>query len=75
MQKSNFVKPQREVLDISDVSKWLKSEAHHEYMSFLRRLNDSVKGIPTTSSEIKISQNVTKAIELLDTFEVGLPSY
>lgn len=75
MQKSNFVKPQREVLDISDVSKWLKSEAHHEYMSFLRRLNDSVKGIPTTSSEIKISQNVTKAIELLDTFEIWIKEF
>lgn len=65
-----FIKPQREIHQINDVTKWLKSEAYQKYMTFLRQLNNSLKAVPTSSSEIKISENTENLIKLIDTFEV-----
>jgi hypothetical protein len=65
-----FKTPQREILTISDVSKWINSEAHQDYINFLRRLNNSVKGTSTTSVEITVSENVEKIIKMLDSYEV-----
>ena len=69
--QTGFIKPVRAILNISDVSVWLKSEAHNKYMQFIRRLNNSVRGV-STNSDINISENVKKFIEMLDLFQVIL---
>ena len=39
-------------------------------MKFIRQLNNSVRGISTDSSDILVSENVKKIIEMLDLFQV-----
>lgn len=68
---TEFIRPQREIHNIEDVSKWLNSEAHKKYMTFLRRLNNAIKGTSTTSNEIEVSENVGKIIKMLDEFQVN----
>ncbi|KAF7639773.1 Serine/threonine-protein phosphatase 2A activator [Meloidogyne graminicola] len=72
--KIEFVKPTRSILNISDVSVWLKSEAHNKYMKFIRQLNNSVKGI-STDSDIVISENAKKIIEMLNLFQNWTEDY
>ncbi|KAL7071634.1 hypothetical protein ACQ4LE_009518 [Meloidogyne hapla] len=75
LQLTQFVKPTRAILNISDVSVWLKSEAHNKYMKFIRGLNNSVRGVSTDSTDIYISENVKKIIEVLDLFQEWTEEY
>lgn len=70
MEARTFVKPERKIFTAFDIDNWYKSRAYKNYIGFLRRINNAVIGVPTTSKEILASENVTKLIHLLDTFEV-----
>jgi len=63
-----FVRPQREVLKIGEVLKWMKSDAYNEYLSFLETINDAVKGKPM-SHPITVSPAVTKILNVLDALD------
>uniref|UniRef100_A0A914M9T8 Serine/threonine-protein phosphatase 2A activator n=2 Tax=Meloidogyne incognita TaxID=6306 RepID=A0A914M9T8_MELIC len=75
LNQPQFIKPERAILNIGDVSTWLKSEAHYKYMKFIRQLNNSVRGISTDSSDIFVSENVKKIIEMLDLFQKWIEEY
>lgn len=63
-----FVEPERAVKSITDMALWEKSEAYMEYTGFIAILNESIKGKPL-SVDCKISESVTKVMDLLDTFD------
>jgi len=65
-----FVKPERKITNAFDVGKWYKSEAYRKYMTFLRRINDAVLGVPTTSRDILFSDSTKKLVEVLSKLEV-----
>uniref|UniRef100_A0A915NHN3 Serine/threonine-protein phosphatase 2A activator n=1 Tax=Meloidogyne floridensis TaxID=298350 RepID=A0A915NHN3_9BILA len=75
LNQPKFIKPERAILNIGDVSTWLKSEAHYKYMKFIRQLNNSIRGISTDSSDIFVSENVKKIIEMLDLFQKWIEEY
>ncbi|XP_059049041.1 serine/threonine-protein phosphatase 2A activator-like [Achroia grisella] len=60
-----FVAPEKAVKTIADMAVWEKSEAYMEYTGFIATLNEAIRGKPL-SVDCKISQNVTKIINLLD---------
>lgn len=75
MEARTFVKPERKIFTAFDIDNWYKSRAYKNYIGFLRRINNAVIGVPTTSKEILASENVTKLIHLLDTFEGWIREY
>jgi len=42
---SNFIVPKRQILSKDDLEKFKESQAYEDYISFIVRLNDSVKGL------------------------------
>uniref|UniRef100_A0A915DKT7 Serine/threonine-protein phosphatase 2A activator n=1 Tax=Ditylenchus dipsaci TaxID=166011 RepID=A0A915DKT7_9BILA len=71
----SFVKPSREIMTIFDISKWYRSEAYQKYLDFVRRINDSVKGIPTTSNDIEVGECLQKIVKMLDTLDAFIDEY
>uniref|UniRef100_A0A914HBC5 Serine/threonine-protein phosphatase 2A activator n=1 Tax=Globodera rostochiensis TaxID=31243 RepID=A0A914HBC5_GLORO len=67
--------PQREIMSIGDVSKWLKSEAHQKFMTFLRCLNSAVKSVSTTSINVTVGETANKIISILDILEAWIDEY
>jgi hypothetical protein len=65
-----WVVPQRKIFTVFDIGKWHKSEAYNQYLTFLRRINNAVIGIPTTSSHIVVSERAKTLIGILNTLEV-----
>lgn len=91
MASNEFVCPKREIMTIFDIAKWYKSEvcflkvilgfnsknikAYLKYLTWLKKINHSVKSVPTTSSKIVVSLAVQSVIDLLDTLEVFIYLY
>uniref|UniRef100_A0A914Z0Y9 Serine/threonine-protein phosphatase 2A activator n=1 Tax=Panagrolaimus superbus TaxID=310955 RepID=A0A914Z0Y9_9BILA len=65
----DFIVPKREVFAIFDMAKWYRSEAYDNYMNFVHRINDAVKGVQSNDSSINVSERVKKVISIFDEFE------
>uniref|UniRef100_A0A914DL14 Serine/threonine-protein phosphatase 2A activator n=1 Tax=Acrobeloides nanus TaxID=290746 RepID=A0A914DL14_9BILA len=71
---TDFVVPKREILTVFDINKWYKSEAYCSYLNFLKRINNSVRGLPSTS-DVEISTNVQQLINVLQTLDVWIEDF
>ena len=60
-----FVVPDVQVKVVSDMNKWMKSQAYHDYLGFITSLNTSVKG-KSLKSECALSPTIEKLLKLLD---------
>jgi|UniRef100_A0AC35FQQ2 serine/threonine-protein phosphatase 2A activator len=62
----DFVVPKREVFAIFDMAKWYRSEAYENYINFIHRINDAVKGLQSTDNNIIVSERVKNVIAIFD---------
>ncbi|GMT32916.1 hypothetical protein PFISCL1PPCAC_24213 [Pristionchus fissidentatus] len=60
-----FTEPKRQILNQFDLNKWVHSKAYGDYMKFLHDLNDSVKGMNTTT-DIEIPAQKLEIIYMLE---------
>jgi serine/threonine-protein phosphatase 2A activator len=65
----DFVTPKREVFQIFDMAKFYRSEAYDNYMKFIHRINDAVKGVPSNDNSITESDRVRNVIAMLGELE------
>ncbi|CAH1763471.1 14472_t:CDS:2 [Entrophospora sp. SA101] len=63
---ANFIVPKRQILTKDDLEKFKESQAHEDYISFVIRLNDSVKGLKL-SDDCVVSVFLSNVLEILDT--------
>ncbi|CAG8475567.1 8876_t:CDS:2 [Paraglomus brasilianum] len=63
---TEFRIPRKEILTRDDLAKFHESEAYEEFLNFIVRLNNSVKGLPL-STECHVSQVVQHMLEVLNT--------
>lgn len=63
-----YVTPKRAVTSMADMEKWKKSKAYHEYLGFIKTLNDAVRG-KALSCECAKSDEVSGLLDLLDTLD------
>ena len=64
--KSGFVIPEKRIHMGDDFTKFKKSPTYLNIMGFIRTMNNSVLGVPTTSPDIYISPAVQDVLGLLD---------
>lgn len=69
-----FVEPVKAVKSITDMAIWEKSEAYMEYTGFIATLNEAIKSKPL-SVDCKISENVTKLVNLLEKLNKLIDEY
>lgn len=69
-----FLEPVKAVKSITDMAIWEKSEAYMEYTGFIATLNEAIKAKPL-SVDCKISENVTKILNLLDKIELLMDEF
>lgn len=73
--RDEYVVPERQVLKVHDMNKWLKSKAYHEYIGFIQAMSEGVKGKKLTDS-CKVSEtteNVNKLIQILNDWVDDIP--
>lgn len=68
VQVYNYTTPQKEIKTVFDINKWYHSKGYAGYMSMIRELNESVKGVHTTE-DIPIGPAVFTCIDMLDEFQ------
>lgn len=64
--KSGFVIPEKRIHMGDDFTKFKKSTTYLSIMGFIRTLNNSVIGLPTTTQDIHISPAVADVLAILD---------
>lgn len=64
--KSGFVIPEKRIHMGDDFTKFKKSSTYLSIMGFIRTLNNSVLGIPTSTQDIYISPAVSDVLGILD---------
>ncbi|KAH7726137.1 protein phosphatase 2Aregulatory subunit B' [Aphelenchoides avenae] len=69
-----FTVPKREILNVFDIGKWHKSKAYAKYLEFLHRINDAVRGLPTTS-DVEVGPEPQKIIDLLTQLRNWIPDF
>ncbi|CAG8552068.1 2741_t:CDS:2 [Funneliformis caledonium] len=62
---TTFIVPKRQILTKEDLEKFHDSDAFNEFIGFIERLNNSVKGLSLTT-ECFISPTLSKMLEILD---------
>jgi len=63
-----FVKPSKQVHNFSDIARWQRSAAWHQYVGFVLVLNESVKGKPN-SVQHTVSPNVQTLVSYLQSMK------
>nr|CAG8478672.1 11251_t:CDS:2 [Entrophospora candida] len=63
---ANFIVPKRQILTKDDLEKFKESQAYEDYISFVIRLNDSVKGLKL-NDDCVVSVFLSNVLEILDT--------
>ncbi|CAI5797332.1 serine/threonine-protein phosphatase 2A activator [Podarcis lilfordi] len=66
--RPSFMIPKKEINMVPDMAKWKCSQAYADYMGFILKLNESVKGKKLTCS-YKVSEPIEKLVDLLDTLD------
>ena len=64
--RSGFVVPEKRIHMGDDFTKFKKSKTYLSIMGFIRALNNSVIGLPTTTQDIYVSPAVCGVLDILD---------
>ena len=64
-----FVVPVLKVRVAADMNNWIKSQAYHDYLSFVTSLNSAVKA-KSLSASCTVSSTIEKLLSLLDTLSM-----
>uniref|UniRef100_A0A0N5BHD9 Serine/threonine-protein phosphatase 2A activator n=1 Tax=Strongyloides papillosus TaxID=174720 RepID=A0A0N5BHD9_STREA len=62
---NTFFEPKREITKVFDIGKWHHSKAYKDFMDQLKRLNNSVKRVPTDDENVTTSPNIQNALDIL----------
>lgn len=63
-ESPTFIEPERFILKLGDLPKWLRSQAHRDFICFITMLNESIKG-KSMKSEYHVSEPVEKICEII----------
>ncbi|XP_042148562.1 serine/threonine-protein phosphatase 2A activator isoform X2 [Ixodes scapularis] len=64
----DYVAPKREVQTPSDMVRWTKTEAYHEYVGFVLAMNERIKGKKLTD-DFPVSEVTSGLLRLLETLD------
>jgi len=58
--------PKREILNPTDMAKWLKSEAYQEYTGFIQAVNEAVQGAKISDAVAQSNERIGSLVHLLE---------